>query len=115
MTDISVLTREIAAEYRSITKRPISVEEYLLMRERALIESDRGYAVESSVIPEYTETSIPAPETRPVIVQKPVSKAVPEPKISIPAPIIPVQNIKTSEPTNNASENPFFALCNSLD
>ncbi len=95
MTALTLLAREMAEEYRSLTGRQITAEEYLKFRKQALRESDRGYAGSLEAAPpreappkrEGEKQVGPAAKTRPVAQIRP----------------------KADE------EDPFFALCNKID
>ncbi len=101
MTAISNLAKEITEEYQSLTGMRVTAKEYLSFRKQALKEAKQGYLG--------TNTQISA-SPQPICVTRV--------KEDMPAPISVKQPIKlTTNPANNIDpeEDPFFALCNSID
>ena len=122
MNEISVLTREIVAEYESLIGRKLTPSEYLGFRNQAMMELNSGYSLAQSDAT--NGTPVVKQNTMPIMTAAPV-----EPKLMEPKPIEPkvmqqsAPNIMASiKPTiqpvasNMAQENdPFFSMIDNMN
>ncbi len=109
MTKVSDLSREIAAEIKEITGRSISVDDYLKIREKAVIEIENGLYER--------ELQVNLPKVEPIVTNVAEPSKPIEPKIIKPNPV-PKPKSVNDEPDwkelDTTSEDPFFAMCNKL-
>ena len=106
MTNVTNLSREIAAEIQSITGRNITVDDYLRIRERAGFEIENGLYSNDTFKNEKVITYEPEPIKRD-LKRVPTNESQHENTKEVPQNMEQEDWFKEEE-----SDDPFFAMCN---